>query len=232
MLAFAQISRMDAISKLSRKSPSAIFPIRACEEHLRKGDKSRLQYSNGAVCFLAWAKRLFKATNSRNRKTAELEKNGIAIWDSVPCRLRSPVFFRVKLWLGCRLEPVAFVGYPPTRVGDRNGGKHRPPKRQRQIRHQAQSRKRQPKNLLLHDSILAGMCAGEIVSRAAIPYLYIPGAPRWPNSSASFEESGGYQRFSLSCVPARPSARTADRRPCGRRRVAWKRCEAWDHRSR
>jgi hypothetical protein len=63
------------------------------------------------------------------------------------------------------LEPITAISHPPTRVSDRNGGKHRPPKGQRQVRHQAQSGKGEPKNLLLHTRILAGNTSGSRLLR-------------------------------------------------------------------
>ena len=82
-----------------------------------------------------------------------------------------------------RSEPVAAVSHPPTRIRHGNRREHCPPEGQRQIRHQPQSRERQPKNLLLHNFILAGMFVERLASAKPIPQLQIPNAKSPANSN-------------------------------------------------
>jgi hypothetical protein len=64
----------------------------------------------------------------------------------------------MERWLNpfdfARLEPVASIGDPPAQHADGNGSCERPPKRQSQIRDQAQGGKGEPEDFSLHAFIL------------------------------------------------------------------------------
>src|SRR5580698_10582770 len=113
-----------------------------------------------------------KSSHGQEQATAARESDRLIIpWyflcETCPNRAGQVLPTRVRR----RLEPVAAICHPPARISDGNGGEHRPPEGQRQVRHQAQSAESEPKNLSLHLSILTGIRVVGAASAEAIPQL-------------------------------------------------------------
>jgi hypothetical protein len=119
---------------------------------------------------------------------------------SHPCRSFPPL----NLHLPYHSKPIASICHPPTCIHNGNRREYGPPEGQRQVRHQAQSSECEPKNLLLHDFILAGTHVEVAAARDVIPQLQIAELQLflWSSSAHRAYSWSTVLRASSSCMEA------------------------------